>query len=194
MFNKISRAILVSLFVLAAPACSLFTPKAPPPSPEDIEREEQAVYSFFVGNQPALLLETTSIGFLDYTPEEVKKYIRSEMSGVSNEAIDNFLDRNAQSSQLSPDMDLGIEYVLLTKEELKDISSQPNWGEILSQRYPNTSGYKVFSRVGFNNTLDQAIISVGEVWGPLAGSGTCYLLEKQNGEWFLMEELMLWIS
>jgi hypothetical protein len=30
--------------------------------------------------------------------------------------------------------------------------------------------------------------------GPLMGSGFYYLMEKENGEWILKEQYMVWIS
>lgn len=194
MLNKMPMTIIICWIIVTVPACSLFTPKAPLPNLLDIEREEQAIYSFFIGDEPALLLEATDIGFFESSPEEMKKYIQSSISDISNETLNSFLERNAQPSQLSPNMKLGIEYILLSEAELKEISSQSNWGKVLNEKYPGYSGYKIFSRVGFNNTLDQAIIYVGQIWGPLAGNGTCYYLEKQNGEWVVMGEIMIWIS
>ena len=110
------------------------------------------------------------------------------------ETVNSYLTRNAQPSQLSPNMDLGVEYVLLTPEDLSKITSQPNWHEVLNEKYPGSGGYTVFSRVGFNNTLDQAVVYVSQVAGPLMGTGFYTLLEKQNGDWKLMEQVMVWIS
>lgn len=194
MLNKTPMTIIFCLIIVTVPACSLFTSKTPQPNLQDIEREEQVVYSLFIGDDPTLLLETTDTGFFKSSPKEMKKYIQSSISDISNETINSFLERNAQPSQLSPNMKLGVEYTLLSEAELKEISSQSNWGEVLKEKYPGYSGYKIFSRVGFNATLDQAVIYVGQIWGPLAGSGTCYYLEKQNGEWLLMGEIMTWIS
>jgi hypothetical protein len=91
-------------------------------------------------------------------------------------------------------MNLGVDYTLLPIDELAKISSQPNWGELLTKKYPGSHGYIVFSRVGFNNTLDQAVIYVANVGGPMMGSGSYYLLEKKNGAWLLMDQVNYWIS
>jgi hypothetical protein len=116
------------------------------------------------------------------------------LKDISNETLNSYLARNAQPSQLSPDMNLGMDYILLSADELAEISSQSNWGELLNEKYPNSHGYTVFSRVGFNNSLDQALIYVGNVAGPLMGAGFYYLMEKKNGEWIIREQVMVWIS
>lgn len=188
---RITLPVLV-LFILA---CSLFTPN-PAPATADIEKEEQAIYSFFVGDgtAPMLILQETSTSVDWEDPKEIKKNVLSGFKNISNQAIKSYLARNAQPSQLSPDMDLGVKYILLTQDELSQITSQPNWNEVLAEKYPGSGGYLIFSHVGFNNSLDQAVIYVGQVAGPLMGTGNYYLMEKQDGEWKIKEQIMVWIS
>jgi hypothetical protein len=194
MHAKLFNRVLIAISLLLMLACSTLVPK-PAPSAAEIEKEEQAVYSFFVGTKgPALILEDTATSISEMSPQELKQSIKSGFKSVSNETIDSYLARNAQPSQLSPDMNLEVDYTLLKADELAKISSQPNWGELLSQKYPGSHGYTIFSRVGFNSSLDQAVIYVGKVAGPLMGSGFYYLLEKKNGEWVIKEQNNVWIS
>ena len=65
---------------------------------------------------------------------------------------------------------------------------------LLTQTYEGAHGYTVFSRVGFNDTLDQAVVYVGNVAAPLMGAGYYYLMEKKNGQWIITEQVMVWIS
>ncbi len=196
MSTQIFKNALAVSVMLATLACSFFTPRSTStPAAADIEKEEQAVYSFFVsGSDTALILQDTSINMSDDDPQQTIDYIKSGLKGISRETLNRYLERNKQSSQLSPDMDLGTKYILLNREELAKITSQPNWGEVLNEKYPNSGGYFIFSRVGFNNALDQALIYVGRVAGPLAGTGYYYLMEKKDGEWKIKEEIMVWIS
>ncbi len=197
MSIKLLNKVLLAAPVLLALACSTLTPKSTPaPSQADIEKEEQAVYAFFVSGTPdtALILEETSTGIGSQDLQAVRENIGNSFKDVSDETIESFAARNAQDSLLSPDMDLGADYTLLPLEELAKISSQPNWGELLAEKYPGAHGYTIFSRVGFNNALDQAVVYVGSVAGPLMGSGFYNLMEKKNGEWILKEQVMVWIS
>lgn len=196
MTKSFFRNLLLLSLALSVPACSLLAPSAPAPSEADILKEEQAVYSFFVGSgdAPVLILEETSTDISNDNPQQTIDYIKSGLEGISKDTIDNYLARNEQSTVLSPDMDLGVKYILLSEEELHSISSQPNWGEVLNEKYPGTNGYIIFSHVGFNKSLDQALIYVGNVGGPLMGSGSYYLMEKKNGEWVMIQQIMTWIS
>lgn len=189
------KRIPVALFTLSFTACSFLTPAATP-SAADIEKEEQAVYSFFVGGgeRAVLILQNTSADISANDPQKSLDYIRSGLPSLSDEALDNFVQRNQQSGPLTPDMELDVDYILLSTEELSEITRQSNWGEVITQKYPGSYGYTMFSRVGFNNTLDQAVIYVGSMAAPLMGSGFYYLMEKENGDWVIKEQVMAWIS
>ena len=195
MFTKSLGKALIFTPVLLALACSAITPKVTPAA-ADIEKEEQAVYSFFVGTStgPALILQDTSTNVGEQDSQMIRDNIMTAFKSISPETVDSYLARNEQPGQLSPDMDLGVEYILLNTDELSKITSQPNWGELLTEKYPGSHGYTIFSRVGFNNSLDQAVIYVGSVGGPLMGSGYYCLMEKKDGEWTLKEQYMVWIS
>lgn len=195
MSPRLFKTALILWLIPASLACSLFT-SAPVLSQANIEKEEQAVYAAFVGgnNGPALILQDTSTGLSDDNPQQVIDNIKDGFPDVSKDTIDSYMERNAQPSQLPPDMKIGVDYILLSEAELAEISSQGNWHEVLSEKYPGSDGYTIFSRVGFNQSLDQAVVYVGHVAGPLMGAGYYYLLEKENGEWIIKEQIMVWIS
>jgi hypothetical protein len=190
MFTK-APIVLLALSLIA---CSLFTPVATPAA-ADVEKEEQAVYSFFISDDGiALIFQETSTNISQDDPKESMEYMKSGLKSISKDTINSYIDRNAQPSLLSPDMQLGVDYTIVTADDLQKITSQPNWGELLTEKYNGAHGYTIFSRVGFNNSLDQAVIYVGQVAGPLMGTGYYYLMEKQNGEWKIKEQMMVWIS
>jgi hypothetical protein len=194
MTSRQPGPLFILLLILIIMACSLFT-SAPAHSRAEIEKEEQAVYSFFVGDQgPVVILENTATDISEDDPGKTLDYIQSGLPDISKQTLDSFLERNESPDPLSTEMDLGVDYILLSPDELSEITRQPNWPEIMAERYDGAVGYTVFSRVGFNKSLDQAVIYVGQMAGPLMGAGYYYLLEKHNGEWKLTGEIMVWIS
>jgi hypothetical protein len=195
MFIKLLKKFPIVFLALSFMACSLFNPVSTP-SAADVEKEEQAVYSFFVSgsNGPVLILRDTSANISGDDPATTVEYIKSGLKTISRETMDSYLARNAQPSALSPDMQLGTQYTLISSDDLHKITSQPNWGELLTEKYNGAHGYTSFSRVGFNSSLDQAVIYVGSMAGPLMGSGYYYLMEKKNGQWLIKEQVMAWIS
>lgn len=191
---SLKKAFLIFLLVYML-ACKALNP-APKLDAQDIEHEEQVVYSFFVvsSNGPVVLLQDTATDISTDDPKETMDYVQSGLPSVSRETVNNYLERNSSPSQLKPDMQLGVEYVLLSAEEQRSIFDQPDgWGSFY-EKYPDSGGYTVLSRVGFNDTLDQALIYVANVAGPLMGAGNYYLLEKKDGEWRIIEQIMVWIS
>ncbi len=194
MFINLLKKIPVVLLALNFIACSLFTP-ASTPSAADIEKEEQAVYASFFGSAPGtiVILQDTSTNISSDDPRQTIDYIKSGLPGASKETLDNYLERNRQPSQLSPDMQIGVEYVLISKQDLSAIMSQPDGWDAFYAKYSH-AGYTQFSRVGFNKTLDQALVYVGGMAGPLMGSGFYYLMEKKDGQWIIKEQVMAWIS
>ena len=193
--DKLFKTALCLMLFVSFFACAPFA-SAPTPSDIEVEKEEQAVFSVFVkeSKNSALILQNTSTSTVEEDPKVLLDRIKGGLPGISNVTIENFLQRNAQPSQVSPNMQLGVEYSLLTETELMEIASQQNWHVILQERYPGVDGYYIFSRVGFNNSLDQAVVYVGKVGGPLMGSGSYYLLAKQNGIWTIIEDTGVWES
>jgi len=193
-FPFLKKALMAFLLVTML-ACKALTPTSKP-NAADIEREEQAVYSFFVNSAdgPAVLLQDTATDISNDDPKQTLEYVKSGLPSVSKETLNNYLDRNKTPSQLSPDMQLSVEYVLLSAEEQQTIFNESNGWDTFYEKYPGSGGYTVLSRVGFNKTLDQALIYVANVGGPLMGAGYYYLLEKKDGEWHIIEQVMVWIS
>lgn len=190
---KIFACVLLVLGLMQV-ACNALTP-APKPSAAETEKEEQAVYSFFLDDRlgPAVVLKETSTNIDSDDPQQSIDYIKSGLKDISKDTLNSYMERNAQPSPLAPDMDLSVEYVLISQDELASVFNQPDGWDVFHQKY-SEAGYSVVSRVGFNRTLDQALIYVGHMSGPLMGSGSYYLMEKKNSEWLIKEEIMVWIS
>jgi hypothetical protein len=196
MSAKLLKKAQIVLLALNIIACSLFTPAALTPSAADIEKEEQAVYSSFFGSTSGMtivILQDTSTNISSDDPQQSIDYITSGLPSASKETLNNYLERNRQPSQLSPDMQIGVDYVLLSTDELATVMKQPNGWDAFYAKYSH-GGYTQFSRVGFNKTLDQAVVYVGSMAGPLMGSGFYYLMEKKDGKWVIKEQVMVWIS
>lgn len=189
------KKTLMILLLLNVLACKALNP-TPKPTAADIEREEQAVYSFFVhaGNGPAVLLQDTATDISTDDPKQSMDYIKSGLPSASKETLNSFIDRNEKPAPLSPDMQLESEYVLISADEMQTIFHQADGWDTFYKKYPGSGGYTVLSRVGFNDTLDQAMLYVGNMAGPLMGAGFYYLLEKKGGEWRVIEQVMAWIS
>jgi len=62
------------------------------------------------------------------------------------------------------------------------------------QEFPGATGVISFSRVCFDSTVREAIVSTSFVCGMLCGSGHRYVLRKVHRHWQVVNGWMVWIS
>lgn len=165
--------------------------------PTVIEQDEQAIYALFFSDFSgtiAIVREDTFGSSYPQDEQETRDYIKSNLSDISDETLNNYIERNTVSSKLPATMKLGVDYVLLSTPEFLEITSESNWGEILKEKYPGSQGCTSFSRVGFNNSRTQALVYVIRILGPLVGGGEYYLLEYNAGNWEIIDQFLNVIS
>jgi hypothetical protein len=109
--------------------------------------------------------------------------------------VESYRSRNAALYTLDPNLDVELDYALMTAEEFEKIFLQggPVWPKF-QDKYPEASGVVIFSRVGFGANEDEALVLMGYRCGDLCGAGGLYLLIKEEGSWKIRESLMEWIS
>jgi len=109
--------------------------------------------------------------------------------------LTNYIKVNKQAREISDEFDTEYKHAMLSKKELEDIFKDGCCGwNLFYERYPGSSGYVSFSRVGFNGNATQALVYVVCVCGGLCGTGGYVLLEKKGGTWRTQRWLASWIS
>jgi hypothetical protein len=192
---------LLLILILCAAACSPARPtQLPTPAPDQINTQEQAVYTFLLAKlyqhkgYVIMANTATSATGVDNTAQTLD-YVLQNMHAVDPTTLDSFRALNATAQILRPDMQLGGSYTLLSQTARNLIFSQNQSGwDIFYNRYPQAPGLTTFSRVGFNASLDQALVYMGTQSNWLAGSGFYILLKKANGSWSIDQQVMIWVS
>jgi len=118
------------------------------------------------------------------------------LSPLTEETLNDYSTQNVTSYELSDRFDVKTQVVLVDDERIKKIFGQnlrESWESFYNQ-FPDSGGYTRFSNVGFNTTKDQALIFVTHSCGSLCASGIYYLLVKENGEWKVEKEALIWVS
>jgi hypothetical protein len=194
------KILFFAFTVLSLAACAATPTPVPTLSANQIDVEEQAVYTAVLqamfSASSFVIMDTTATdpGGVENTAQTLG-YVLQNMHDVAPETVDSFRFRNDSADSIRPDMNLGVEYVLLSRAERNQIFGQNQSGwEIFYSRYPNTPGITTFSRVGFNVALDQALVYFGRQSDGLAGAGYYLLLKKANGIWAIDQKVMTWIS
>ncbi len=82
MFTQLLKKSPILLLALNLLACSVLTPAVPTPRAADIDKEEQAVYSFFVAeNNKALILQDTSTNMSSDDPQQTDRLYQIRIEG-----------------------------------------------------------------------------------------------------------------
>jgi hypothetical protein len=194
------KRLLFAVTILLA-ACSTVSPTSvPTPSAEHVEQEQAAVYAAALeglyGASSYVLISTTGTDPTDLdSTDQTLDYVLQNLHDVAAETVEDFRERNGEATPLRSDLDLGTPYSLLSRAEMSAMFSQNQDGwRIFYDRFPEAPGITTVSRVGFNLSLDQALVYVGTQSHWLAGAGYYLLLLKVNGTWVIDQQVMTWIS
>jgi hypothetical protein len=200
MTMRMPRKLLFPLLALCMAACTARPIPSPPPSANQVDAEEKAVYAFLLPkmykNRGYVIMATTATSAtgVDNTTQTLD-YVLQNMHAVAPETVDSFRARNDAAYPIRPDMDLGNPYTLLTQAERSRIFGQNQSGwEIFYNRHPQAPGITTLSRVGFNDSFDQALVYIGTQSNWLAGAGYYILLKKDAEGWSIDQQVMTWIS
>ena len=161
-----------------------------------VSAREYAVYSALldeIDESPNDGKEVTLLVINDQTegpdkscvPEEIAQWYGEVKSDEIKPLFENLTEKNKDSAPLYRKFKVNRQYVLLnalnfvSNFEERDLDG---WNEFY-KKYPGSSGYITFSRVGFNSDETKALIYRQTNCGGLCGYGGYILLSKDNGTW-----------
>ncbi|HXI75104.1 MAG TPA: hypothetical protein VNG94_05925 [Pyrinomonadaceae bacterium] len=180
------RFTIAIVLLLAAPLCL----KAQASESAAREQEEYAVYSAVI--PPTYQHDESGILVIAnptwrYPNEISRNDLRFIYPGsvVFQETLDDFIERNKTNRWLERKFQLDFAYTLADFAEIKRLTGQnPNsdWKDFL-KRYPSSHGFVHYSRVGFNQRMDQALVYGGWACPYLCGYWEFILLEKNRRTW-----------
>jgi hypothetical protein len=199
--RTLSALLALTILGVALPACAPASTSVPTPSEDFLQAEEQAIYTVLLAEsfgepQMYVLMSETAPGIEGVEGlEATLANILPQLPEMDGETADSFRVRNEAAYPVRPDMDLGLSYVLLTREEMNRIFDINTSGwDVFYTRYPNSPGLTTISRVGFNAGFTQALVYIGTQSHWLAGAGYYVLLEKVDDAWTVVQQIMVWIS
>jgi len=117
--------------------------------------------------------------------------LSSAFKGISLETYNNFLAANEDETTVAPDLDLGVQTVLIGPEEAERIRDE---GALPGLAALGWLGIHSHSRPGFNADYTQALIYHSAVCGPGCGGGNLHYFVKTELGWEARGVLRLWTS
>jgi hypothetical protein len=166
-------------------------------SPAEVSDEEYAVYNALLTSSKEFSLGSgyQYITVYDHTGlsetltgegEDLYRTIRQEMPAVTEELVDTLVAANAEPYDLAPRFAFEVPVVLVSWREYEALSAELEEQECLAVArerfpYPEFQGWLRLSRVGFNQSIDQALVyAESHICGD---AGFVVLLEKQDDLW-----------
>lgn len=115
---------------------------------------------------------------------------------LDSSVLNDYFEHNKVRGPLSKSIPTDLpKFWLSDAEENALFNSKKHDGwKTFYAKYPNAGGIMAFSRVGFNEKRDRALVysTIGCGW--LCGTGHYHLLKKESGKWLVFMSDMAWIS
>ena len=192
---------LVWLFLISTGvgSVSVSPPAGQSSSDVAISDEEYEIYStvikqkYIQPNTKLLIIEERTFRY-DFAVDNDEPW-REKRKGVTidRSAAEDYEAKNSSKWLLNKSMfKLPVKLNLITDLDLKAIF-HGHWGELewisYYKRYPESTGFVMLSRIGFNTDRTQGLLYIGSRCGPGCGEINFLLLEKANGTWTTKKEL-----
>jgi len=185
MYMRIGFILILALVAYLCASCQ----QSPIPLP-DPDIEEYAVYNDlleaeFKGGEidQVLIINQTRVNHTKLLEQDLVAF--HEHTPLAPELVASFKERNQGPYPLKPVLDFGMEYQLLTQEEvdeLRPLDEASGW-KLLKEKYPNSYGFVYLSRVGFNADFSQALVYIESFHYEQPIKGGYYLMIKKDSRW-----------
>ena len=166
----------------------------------DPDVEEYAVYNDllkaeFKGDEidQVLIIDHTRVNNTKLMEQDLAAF--HEHTPLAPELVTSFKERNQQPYLLKPVLDFGMEYQLLTQEEVDELRllDEASGWKLFYEKYPDTVGFIHLSRVGFNADFSQALVCIAHFHYQQPLLGGYYLMTRQDGRW-VIDSGLEWIT
>jgi len=144
-----------------------------------------------------LRLENSTLPYNSLADKVYRVLTRSAYDdSLRADTIQDFLEKSCTVGRLSQTFrtDLPRTFIVEESVHFSDWPIEKNGAKSFQQLFPGANGIISFSRVGFDSTLHEAIVSTSFVCGGLCGSGSRYVLRKKWGHWEVVNKWMVWVS
>jgi hypothetical protein len=168
------------------------------PSAEEYEIYSAVITQKYVRPDTKLMMiedRTFRYDFSNENDEPWRDKFKDKKTGltIDQSAAEDYETKNSRQSLLNKaSFKLPVKVTLIGDLDLRAIF-HGKWGELewinYYRKYPDSDGFLMLSRIGFNTERTQALLYLGSRCGPGCGEINFLLLEKTNGSWSTKKEL-----
>lgn len=115
---------------------------------------------------------------------------------LRDETIQAFAERSCSVGHLSQTFHTDLPRTFIASESVyfDGWRVDKSLSKPFEQLFPGAAGILSFSHVGFDPSLNEAIVSSSFVCGGLCGTGQRYILKKRRGRWQVVSSRIVWMS
>ncbi|MEK6285729.1 MAG: hypothetical protein AABO57_08310 [Acidobacteriota bacterium] len=196
----LARGWFVALVLISIELGSISGSSPPGQSSSDdgVSDDEYEIYSavikqnYLQSDTKQLIVEERTFRY-DFASDDEPWKDKPKGVSLDQSAAEDYEAKNSRQWLLNKaSFKLPVKFNLITDLDLKAIF-HGHWGELewigYYRRYPDSRGFVMLSRIGFNTERTQALMYVGSRCGPSCGDIHFLLLEKTNGSWTTKKEL-----
>jgi hypothetical protein len=166
-----------------------------------VSSEEYAVYSALIEEEyvtdKVKLVVITNPTSGGNRSKDIADYYLQQLSPLSRATYDDYIERNSKPYNLSNSFTLKERYMLVEYHEVEKFFDDPDLDEAWKnfyRQFPDSNGYIVLSRVGFNPAKDQALVYTAWMCNSRCGEGKFVLMSKRDGKWKVEKKYTTWVS
>lgn len=164
----------------------------------DYEVYNVIIGSVFVKNNDRSIIildETMASTAEDYSINDFFKILKEQIPAINKETFLNYNDLNKTSFKLDDAFTGQVNHKLIGKGDYDKYfsTSDGDWPRFFKHN-PNTIGVLKLSRIGFNPAHNQALLYLSFSCGFECGVGKFYVLTREQNNWQISGDYLVWHS
>jgi hypothetical protein len=115
---------------------------------------------------------------------------------IRADTFQDFVEKSCTAGRLPTSLHTDFPRTFVDRDTFgfETLPNQKNARKDFRETFPGASGIISLSRVGFDSTLHEAIVSSAFVCGFLCVEGRRYMLRKTRGKWVVVQNSVVWVS
>ncbi len=196
MRNLIFFALMLTLITNCNNTKETIEPEFKLSTTDNLDVNEYQIYSLiltevYTTSNDLVVMQKTSRSIPVPTDNIYYESLKTEIKNLDTTIFADLVENNDSTFNLDNKFDITSKSItLISSAELQYLlnSQDINKGwEQFYKKYPNSNGIIDFSRVGFNNDKNQAILETGHYYASLGADGLLIYLTKNENAWRIIK-------